>query len=180
MHMVHAVVLTQSKPVSITAIRPICAAVPKIMVTRPKHAHSIDTKSKSTFRRHLTYSQTAAKALVVSAAQGMKGKWVWRPKCPILDHDSRTTSTSMTLKRLYYIDSQGKSKPICAAVPKIMVTRPKHAHSIDTMSKSTFRRHLTYSQTAAKALVVSAAQGVKGKWVWRPKCPILDHDSRTT
>nr|GEV70266.1 hypothetical protein [Tanacetum cinerariifolium] len=34
--------------------------------------------------------------------------------------------------------------------------------------------------TAAKAPVVSAAKGKKGKWVWRPKCPILDHDSRTT
>nr|GFB80061.1 hypothetical protein [Tanacetum cinerariifolium] len=28
---------------------------------------------------------------VVSAVKGKKGKWVWRPKCPILDHDSRTT-----------------------------------------------------------------------------------------
>nr|GEV14056.1 ribonuclease H-like domain-containing protein [Tanacetum cinerariifolium] len=75
-----APMLTQSKPVSITAVRPICAAVPKIMVTRPRHAHSIDTKSKSIFRRHITYRQspktsnsppkvTAAKALVVSAAQ---------------------------------------------------------------------------------------------------------------
>nr|GEV87541.1 hypothetical protein [Tanacetum cinerariifolium] len=53
-------VLTQSKPVSI-AVRPICAAVPKIM------------------------------ASVVNAAKGKKEKWVWRPKCPILDHDSRTT-----------------------------------------------------------------------------------------
>nr|GEX57673.1 hypothetical protein [Tanacetum cinerariifolium] len=45
-HMVPAAVLTQSKPVSITAVRPVCAAVPKIMVTRPRHAHSIVIKSK--------------------------------------------------------------------------------------------------------------------------------------
>nr|GEY18142.1 hypothetical protein [Tanacetum cinerariifolium] len=81
MHMVPAVVLTQSKPVSITAVRPICAVVPKIMVTRPRHAHSIDTKSKLTFRRHITRGQSpktsnsppkviAAQALVVSAAKG--------------------------------------------------------------------------------------------------------------
>nr|GEZ95683.1 hypothetical protein [Tanacetum cinerariifolium] len=45
--MVPATVLTQSKPVSITAVRPVCVVVPKIMVTRPRHAHSIDTKTPS-------------------------------------------------------------------------------------------------------------------------------------
>nr|GEU68308.1 putative ribonuclease H-like domain-containing protein [Tanacetum cinerariifolium] len=49
-HMVPATVLTQSKPVSITAVRPVSAAVPKIMVPRPRLAHPI--------------------ASVVSAAQG--------------------------------------------------------------------------------------------------------------
>nr|GFB77612.1 hypothetical protein [Tanacetum cinerariifolium] len=86
MHMVPAAVLTQSKPISITAVRPICDVVPKIMVTRPRHAHSIDTKSKLTFRRHITRVQspktsnspprvTSAQAPVVSAAKGKKGKW---------------------------------------------------------------------------------------------------------
>nr|GEX53189.1 putative ribonuclease H-like domain-containing protein [Tanacetum cinerariifolium] len=86
-HMVPTVVLAQSKPIFNTAVRPASAAVPKIMVTRPRLAHSPVTKSKSPFRRHLTHSQspktsnsppkvTAAKALVVSAAQGMKGKWI--------------------------------------------------------------------------------------------------------
>nr|GFB15595.1 ribonuclease H-like domain-containing protein [Tanacetum cinerariifolium] len=75
-----------SKPVSITAVRPISAVVPKIMVTRPRHAHSIDTKSKSPIRRHITRSPspktsnspprvTTAQALMVSAAKGKKGKW---------------------------------------------------------------------------------------------------------
>nr|GEY09951.1 hypothetical protein [Tanacetum cinerariifolium] len=74
-------VLTQSKPVSITAVRPVSAVVPKIKVTRPRHANPIVTKSKSPIRRHLTCSLslmtsnspprvTAVKALVVSAAQG--------------------------------------------------------------------------------------------------------------
>nr|GEX29656.1 hypothetical protein [Tanacetum cinerariifolium] len=73
--------LTQSKPVSITAVRPVSAAVPKIMMTRPRHAHSIYTKSKSPIRRHITSSPspktsnspprvTAAQASVVSAAKG--------------------------------------------------------------------------------------------------------------
>nr|GEW72206.1 hypothetical protein [Tanacetum cinerariifolium] len=85
-HIVPAAVLTKSKPVSITAVRPISAAVPKIMVTRPRHAHSLNTKYNSTIRRHKTHSQslktsnsslkvTAAKASVVSAARGKKGKW---------------------------------------------------------------------------------------------------------
>nr|GEY41594.1 ribonuclease H-like domain-containing protein [Tanacetum cinerariifolium] len=116
-HIVPAAVLIKSKPVSVTAVRPVSAAVPKIMVTRPRHAHSLNTKSNSTIRRHKTRSQssktsitslkvTAAKAQMVSAAKGKKGKWVWRPKCPILDYDS---SASMILKRFDYNDILGRS-----------------------------------------------------------------------
>nr|GEV18838.1 hypothetical protein [Tanacetum cinerariifolium] len=120
-HKVHVVVLTQSKPVSITAVRPVSTDVPKIMVTRPRLAQPIVTKSKSPIRRHITRSPspktsnspprvTAAQAPVVSIAQGIQGKWVWRPKCPILDHDSCTTSASMTLKQFDYNDVLGRSK----------------------------------------------------------------------
>nr|GEW54503.1 hypothetical protein [Tanacetum cinerariifolium] len=127
--MVHAAMLTQSRPVSIIAVRLVCADVPKIMVARPRHAHSFDTKSKSPIRRHITRSLspktsnsplrvTAAQALMVSAAKGKKGKWVWRPKCPILDHDLRTTSASMILKRFDYNDALGKSKSVTAWVLK--------------------------------------------------------------
>nr|GFB26359.1 ribonuclease H-like domain-containing protein [Tanacetum cinerariifolium] len=82
--MVPTAVLTQSTPVSITAARPVCVVVPKIMVTRPRHAHSINTKSKSPIRRHITYSPktsnlpsrvTAAQAPMVSVAKGERGKW---------------------------------------------------------------------------------------------------------
>nr|GEZ68869.1 hypothetical protein [Tanacetum cinerariifolium] len=55
-HMVPAAVLTQSKPVSITDVRPVSVVVHKIMVTRPRHAHSIYTKSKSPIRRYITSS----------------------------------------------------------------------------------------------------------------------------
>nr|GEV58215.1 hypothetical protein [Tanacetum cinerariifolium] len=85
-HIVTAAVLTKSKPVSVTAVRPVSAAVPKIMLTRPRHAHSFNTKSNSTIRRHKTRSKfsktsnsslkvTTAKAQVVSAAKRKKGKW---------------------------------------------------------------------------------------------------------
>nr|GEY94920.1 putative ribonuclease H-like domain-containing protein [Tanacetum cinerariifolium] len=83
---VPAAVLTKSKLVSVTAVRPVSADVPKIMVTRPRHAHSLNTWSNSTIIRHKTRSQslktsnsslkvTAAKAQVVSAAKGKKEKW---------------------------------------------------------------------------------------------------------
>nr|GEV41970.1 hypothetical protein [Tanacetum cinerariifolium] len=79
-------VLTQSKPVFNTAVRPVSAVVPNIMMTRPRLFHLIITKSKSPIRRYITRSPspktsnlplrvTAAKAPVVSATQGMQGKW---------------------------------------------------------------------------------------------------------
>nr|GEU54595.1 uncharacterized mitochondrial protein AtMg00810-like [Tanacetum cinerariifolium] len=85
-HMVPTAVLPQSKPVFNTAVRPVSAAMPKIMVTRPRHAHPTITKSKSSFRRHITRSQstktsnspprvTTVQAPVVSAAQGKQEKW---------------------------------------------------------------------------------------------------------
>nr|GFC01459.1 hypothetical protein [Tanacetum cinerariifolium] len=81
-HMVPDAVLTQSKPVSITDVRPISAAVPKLKVTQPIHATPIVTKTKSPIRRHLTRSPspktsnspprvTVVKAPVVSATQGL-------------------------------------------------------------------------------------------------------------
>nr|GEW30998.1 putative ribonuclease H-like domain-containing protein [Tanacetum cinerariifolium] len=83
---VSAAVLTKSKPVSVTVVRQVSAVVPKIMVTRPRHAYSLTTNSKSTFKRHIPRSQspktsnsppkvTAGKASVVCAAKGKKGKW---------------------------------------------------------------------------------------------------------
>nr|GEX14741.1 putative ribonuclease H-like domain-containing protein [Tanacetum cinerariifolium] len=80
-HMVPDAVLTQSKPISITIVRPVSAVVPKIMMTRPRLAYPIVTKSKSPIRRNITRSQspktsdspprvTAVQALVVSDAQG--------------------------------------------------------------------------------------------------------------
>nr|GEV55704.1 ribonuclease H-like domain-containing protein [Tanacetum cinerariifolium] len=101
--------------------KPVSAVVPKFKVTRPRHATPIVTKTNSPIIRYITRSPspkasnspprvTAVKALVVNAAQGMQGKWEWKPKCPILDHISRNTSASMTPKRFYYNDSLGRSK----------------------------------------------------------------------
>nr|GEV74176.1 putative reverse transcriptase, RNA-dependent DNA polymerase [Tanacetum cinerariifolium] len=53
-------------------------------------------------------SETKAPQIVPSFVQPTEqGKWEWRPKCPILDHGSRNTSASMTLKRFDYNDALG-------------------------------------------------------------------------
>nr|GEU89291.1 hypothetical protein [Tanacetum cinerariifolium] len=86
-----------SKPVSFTAVRPVSTVVPKIKVTRPRHAKPIVTKTNLPTRRHITRSPspkpsnspprvTVVKAVVVNAAQGKQGKWEWKPKCLVLDH----------------------------------------------------------------------------------------------
>nr|GEV85142.1 hypothetical protein [Tanacetum cinerariifolium] len=79
--MVPAAVLTQSKPVPITDVRPIRTVVPKTNVTKPKQVKPYVTKSSSPNRRHINHSPspkvsnspprvTVVKALVVNAAQG--------------------------------------------------------------------------------------------------------------
>nr|GEZ14189.1 hypothetical protein [Tanacetum cinerariifolium] len=84
-HIVSAVVLTKSKPVSVTAARPVSTTVPKIMATKPRHTRSLHTNPNSIIRRHKTRSKfsktsnsspkvTAANAKIVSAAKGKKGK----------------------------------------------------------------------------------------------------------
>nr|GEY94923.1 hypothetical protein [Tanacetum cinerariifolium] len=83
-HMVPTVILSLSKSVLTTAARPVSAALPNLLMTRPRHAYRVVTKSNLPIRRHLPCSPssknntspprvTAAKALVVSAAQGKKG-----------------------------------------------------------------------------------------------------------
>nr|GEV67747.1 hypothetical protein [Tanacetum cinerariifolium] len=80
-HMVPTALLTQSTSVLPTAARPVSAVLHNIPVTRPRHAHHVVTKSKSSIRRQITHSPssktsnspprvTAAKAPMVSAAQG--------------------------------------------------------------------------------------------------------------
>nr|GFC56449.1 hypothetical protein [Tanacetum cinerariifolium] len=58
-HMVPTVVLTQSKPISTTAVRPVSADLPNITVTRPRHAYHVVTKVKSPIRWHITHSPSS-------------------------------------------------------------------------------------------------------------------------
>nr|GEV27510.1 hypothetical protein [Tanacetum cinerariifolium] len=86
-HVVPTTVLPKSKLVPITAARPVTTVVLKPLVTRPRQAK-----------------------IVTPMVNAIKGNWVWKPKCPILDHVSCNTSASMTLKRFDYNDALGRSK----------------------------------------------------------------------
>nr|GFA70622.1 hypothetical protein [Tanacetum cinerariifolium] len=125
-HVVPTTVLTKSKIVLITTARPVTVVFPKPHVTRPRQAKTIVTKPHSPPRRTINRSTslkastfppkvTAAKAPMVNV---VKGNRVWKPKCLILDHVSRNTSASMTLKRFDYNDALGRSKSVMAWVPK--------------------------------------------------------------
>nr|GEX82410.1 putative ribonuclease H-like domain-containing protein [Tanacetum cinerariifolium] len=80
-HMFLDAVLTQSKPDPIIAVRPVSTDVPKISVTRPRHANPVVTKFNSPTRQHINRSPspkasnssptgTVVQAQVVNAAQG--------------------------------------------------------------------------------------------------------------
>nr|GEV99934.1 uncharacterized mitochondrial protein AtMg00810-like [Tanacetum cinerariifolium] len=130
-HMVPAAVLTQSKPVPITAVRPVSDVVAKLKMNRPRHAKPIVTKLNSPTRRHITCSPTlkpsnspprviAVKAPMVNAAQGLQGKWEWR-QCSVLDYVSCNTIASMTLKRVIHkhaLKDKGVINSGCSRTPQ--------------------------------------------------------------
>nr|GEX39206.1 ribonuclease H-like domain-containing protein [Tanacetum cinerariifolium] len=105
----------------VLTMRPVTVVVLKPPVTRPRQAKTVVTKPHSPPRRHINHSPspkaalfpptvTDAKAPMVNAIKGVQGNWLWKPKCPILDHVSCNTSTSMTLKRFDYNDGLRRSK----------------------------------------------------------------------
>nr|GEW21873.1 hypothetical protein [Tanacetum cinerariifolium] len=102
-HVVPTTILTKSKLVPLTAARPVTTAVPQPHVTRPRQSKTVVTKSHSPPRRNINliispkHSNFPLKVITlkvsqVNAVKGVQGKWEWKPKCLILDHDSRHTS----------------------------------------------------------------------------------------
>nr|GEZ43741.1 putative ribonuclease H-like domain-containing protein [Tanacetum cinerariifolium] len=96
-HVVPIAVLTRSRPVPLTTAKPVTTVVPLITMTRPRPAKSVVTKPHSPLRRPInhrpspypsTFPQkvTTVKAPQVNAVKGVMGNWVWKPKCPIIDH----------------------------------------------------------------------------------------------
>nr|GEV10982.1 hypothetical protein [Tanacetum cinerariifolium] len=91
-HVVPTAVLTQSKLVSINAVRLVSTAFPKIKVTRPRQSKTIVTKPTSPLRRNITHSPTpkasnfppkvtAAKASVGNPQHASKDKGVIDSGC---------------------------------------------------------------------------------------------------
>nr|GEW60480.1 hypothetical protein [Tanacetum cinerariifolium] len=87
-----AVTPKTSKPVPITAVRPVSTVVSKTSVTRPKQVKPIITKPNSPKRRHITHSPslkvsnsppivTAVKALVGNPQHALKDKGVIHSGC---------------------------------------------------------------------------------------------------
>nr|GFB65981.1 hypothetical protein [Tanacetum cinerariifolium] len=124
-HKVSAAAPPTSQPLLTTAARTVSAVKPTFSKTRPTLASHVVSRSQTPYRRPITRlpssnsrnfppTVTTAKPSALSAAQINHGKWVWRPKCLILDHAVRTTSASMTLKRFDYNDALGRSKSVMA------------------------------------------------------------------
>nr|GFA11469.1 putative ribonuclease H-like domain-containing protein [Tanacetum cinerariifolium] len=85
-------ILTQSKPVPITVVRPVSTAISKISVTRPRHAKTIVTKINLTTKQHINGSPslkvsnsplrvTAIKAPVGNPQHALKDKGVIDSGC---------------------------------------------------------------------------------------------------
>nr|GEX29905.1 hypothetical protein [Tanacetum cinerariifolium] len=100
-HMVYAAVLTQYKPVPITAVRPVSTVVPKTSVTQTKQVKPIVTKPNSPTRRHTNRSPslkfstspsrvTSVRALVGNPQHALKDKEVIDSGC--LRHITRNVS----------------------------------------------------------------------------------------
>nr|GEZ45784.1 putative ribonuclease H-like domain-containing protein [Tanacetum cinerariifolium] len=100
---VSATAPSQSQPVLTAAARTVSAVKLKFSKTRPTLASHAVSRSQTPYRRPITRPPslnsrnspprvTTAEPSTVSAAQHNQGKWVWRPKCLVLDHDLRTTS----------------------------------------------------------------------------------------
>nr|GFA97476.1 ribonuclease H-like domain-containing protein [Tanacetum cinerariifolium] len=96
LHKVSAAAPSKSQPTLTTTAKTVSTVQPKFPKTRPHIA---------------SYAMVNdAKPSVVSVAQTNHGKWIWKPKCLVLDHTLRTSSASMTLKRFDYNDALGRSK----------------------------------------------------------------------
>nr|GEX21509.1 retrovirus-related Pol polyprotein from transposon TNT 1-94 [Tanacetum cinerariifolium] len=120
-------VLTRSRPVSLNAAKPVPIVVPQYNVKSPRPVKHFVNKAHSPIRRPINHRPatknstsnkkvTIVKVNQVNDVQGVKGNadkasanWVWKPKCKVLDHVSRLTSASMTIKKFDYTDALSRS-----------------------------------------------------------------------
>nr|GEU60198.1 hypothetical protein [Tanacetum cinerariifolium] len=119
-HVVPTAVLTRSRLVPLNAARPVTTSVLQTNVKHKRPVKHVVNKPHSPIRRPINHRPapknsnfhqkvTTVKAKQVNVVHGTKEKWVWIPKCTFLDHVSRLTSASMTLKQFDYTDALGRS-----------------------------------------------------------------------
>nr|GEV90904.1 hypothetical protein [Tanacetum cinerariifolium] len=100
-------VLTRSRLVSLNAARPVPTAIPQSTMKSPWPTVIPQSTVKSPW---------PIKNVVNKGNKGNVEKTsanlVWKPKCKVLDHVSRLTSASITLKEFDYTDALGRSKNI--------------------------------------------------------------------
>ncbi|GJY02685.1 hypothetical protein Tco_0360837 [Tanacetum coccineum] len=126
-NMVPRIVLTRHGLVSLNAARIVNVVQSRTTVNNVgpmKNVNTINDKNINAARPNAVVNTVRPKA-VLSAIKGNKGNavkattcWVWRPKHKVLDHVSRNNGVSLSFKRFYYVDAQGRSKSIMAWVPK--------------------------------------------------------------
>nr|GEU31064.1 putative ribonuclease H-like domain-containing protein [Tanacetum cinerariifolium] len=75
-HMVPAAVFTQSKPVSITVVRPVSTAVSKSSVTRPNQVKPTVTKTNSPKRRHTNRSPSPKPVILLPELLLLRFQWL--------------------------------------------------------------------------------------------------------
>nr|GEV51854.1 ribonuclease H-like domain-containing protein [Tanacetum cinerariifolium] len=130
-NVVPTAVVTRSRLVSLNAARHVPTVVPQSTVRSPRPVKHVVNKTHSPIRRSVNHKPTTknsnfnkkvttVKVNKVTDVQGTKGNadkasanWVWKLKCIVLDHVSRITSASMTLKKFDYTDALGRSKSFC-------------------------------------------------------------------
>nr|GFB37179.1 ribonuclease H-like domain-containing protein [Tanacetum cinerariifolium] len=119
-NVVPTAVLTRSGLVSLNVSRPISTAVPQTTMKSTRSVKHVVHKAHSPIRRPINHipttktsnfnqKVTTVKVNKVTVVQGTKGNWVWKLKCTVLDHVSKLTSASMTLKKFDYTDALGRS-----------------------------------------------------------------------
>nr|GEU62248.1 hypothetical protein [Tanacetum cinerariifolium] len=114
-HVAPTAVLTQSKLVPVTVVRPVTTIVPKTNVTRPRHAKTVVNKPHSPPKRHINRSPspkastfplkvTAARASMVNAAKGMCDKkhnvLFTDTECIVLSPEFKLTDENQVLLRV--------------------------------------------------------------------------------
>nr|GEY35693.1 hypothetical protein [Tanacetum cinerariifolium] len=145
-HIVPTSVLTRSRLVPFNAVRPVTTVVPKTNVKHHRPAKHVVNKAHSLIRRPINLRPslknsnfhpkvTTVKANQVNVVKGVKGNWVWKPKCPVLDHVSRHTSASITLKQFDYTDALGRSKVIDSGCSRHMTENISYLSDFEEINK---------------------------------------------